>query len=216
MASTRQIADYTPPAKRAPAPPSRPNTPPPDRIRRAQAQGRPLSAQAISRGNQQAQAQATRRSVANWQGESPPTVPSSGRLTATPEQMAAGLDPNLNYDWAALARAISAQDGSGGSMGGGFTSAGSGGGSSYSAPAASVIQAPSSVVTPPQIQAPTAVTNTAVSAPGAPTGEQFTSVGAGGTFGMFDRMRNQRSPRSGLSVTPEMLRAAAAARLGSG
>lgn len=43
--------------------------------------------------------------------------------------------------------------------------------------------------------------------------KSFTKTGNRGTFGQFKRLRNQRSPRSGLSVTPEMLRRQAQARL---
>jgi hypothetical protein len=103
------------------------------------------------------------------------------------------------HNWAGIRAALDAQ---------------ASGGSSMSAQAPAAIQAPSTFTTPVQNEAPSAVTNTAVGSVGAPTGQTFQSMGRGGTFGMFDRMRNQRSPRSGLSVTPEMLRATAAARLG--
>jgi hypothetical protein len=133
-------------------------------------------------------------------------------------------DPSDPYNWKGIAAALQSQGqvntggswapASGGGGGSAFSGGGGGGGSAMSGPAPSVMQAPSTFTTPAQNQAPTAVTETAVGAAGAPVGQSFQSLGRGGTFGMFDRMRNQRSPRSGLSVTPEMLRATAAARLG--
>lgn len=68
--------------------------------------------------------------------------------------------------------------------------------------------APPAVVQPPAVFAdanPSAV-NTA--------GESFTSVGNPSTFGSYERRRQARGPKGGLSVTPEMIRRAAAQRLG--
>lgn len=126
-------------------------------------------------------------------------------------------DPSDPYNWKGIAAGLAAQaaaqrTSSTPTFGGG--SSGGGGTSMPSAPTP-VIQAPSTVTTPPQVQPPSAITASAQGAVGAPTGQTFNSVGQGGTFGQFDRMRNQRQPRSGLSVTPEMLRAAARARQGS-
>jgi hypothetical protein len=44
-------------------------------------------------------------------------------------------------------------------------------------------------------------------------GESFTTVGNPGAFGSYERKRQNRGPRTGLSVTPEMIRRAAAQRL---
>lgn len=82
--------------------------------------------------------------------------------------------------------------------------------------------------TPPVFETPAVYTSppAAVEAPGIvattqgnslPNVQSFDTVGRGiGTFGMFDRMRNARNPRQGISVTPEMLRRAAQARMGTG
>ena len=150
--------------------------------------------------------------------------------TMTIMRQSGSSDPNDPYNWAGIARALEAQAAMGGAVqgaatantagdggGGGYSNSGGGGsGSSYTAPPPAVVQSPSTFETPAQVQQPSAITGEAVGAAGAPTGTSFTSLGNGGTFGMFDRMRNQRQPKTGLSVTPEMLRAAAAARMGSG
>lgn len=119
-------------------------------------------------------------------------------------------NPADPYNWAGIAAALQSR-GPGGSS--------SGGGSSYSspsapaAPAPAVYQAPSSVNPAPVNQGPSAITSTGIGTVGAPTGETFQSIGSRpGTFGQFDRLRNQRSPRTGLSITPEMLRRFAATR----
>lgn len=86
-----------------------------------------------------------------------------------------------------------------------------------------VVKAPAPIVTPPKVA--TAAPKPAVKPPAKPptktaTGPKSnvgTSKTAGGrksTYGQFKRQRNARGPRSGLSVTPEMLRRAAAQRLG--
>lgn len=61
------------------------------------------------------------------------------------------------------------------------------------------------VVTPPNVVAPPAPPVTAPGVPTAPVGS-WNSTGRGGTFGRFNRQRLNRGPRSGLSMTPEMLR----------
>ena len=63
-------------------------------------------------------------------------------------------------------------------------------------------------VTPavPAVVAPPSATNTA--------GGSFTSSGRGMTAGQLERQRQSRGPRTGLSVTPEMLQAIARRRVG--
>lgn len=91
-------------------------------------------------------------------------------------------------------------------------SGGSGGGGLAAPPAVFVppeaVTAPPAVVQPPAVVAEAAPSETNV------PGESFTSSGTPGTFGAYQRQRLSRGPRTGLSVTPEMIRRAAAARLG--
>lgn len=129
-------------------------------------------------------------------------------------------DPSDPYNWRGIAAGLAAQAApapvSAPAGGGNFAPGGNNvgaGGSTVPAPPPPVVVPPTSYTAPPSVQPPTAVEANAGA--GERSGTTFLSQG-GGTFGMFDRLRNQRSPRSGLSVTPEMLRAAAAARLGSG
>lgn len=122
-------------------------------------------------------------------------------------------DPSDPHNWAAVRRALDSQAAAntpapmapGGSSGGG--------GTAPNRTPAPVVQPPTEYTAPPAAQAPSPVSAQAPAA--AVSGKTFTSAGRG-SFGAFDRLRNQRSPRSGLSVTPEMLRAAAQARMGTG
>lgn len=97
--------------------------------------------------------------------------------------------------------------------------AGGGGSSGYgggSRPVAPVSANPNPAVRPPTVVAP--------SAPATPVtggnsgqgsgGGSFNTVGSGRgrTFGQLQRLRNQRGPQQGLSMTPEMLRRLAASR----
>lgn len=89
------------------------------------------------------------------------------------------------------------------------------GGGGASAPAVAPIFVPPEAVTAPPavVQPPAVVAEAAPSETNVP-GESFTTVGAPGSFGAYERRRATRGPRSGLSVTPEMLRRAASQRLG--
>lgn len=75
-----------------------------------------------------------------------------------------------------------------------------------------VFETAASIAPPVQLEAPQAIVNTAAGDP-SQVAQQFNRLGIGGTFGDFERMRNARSPRSNLSVTPEMLRSLAQSRL---
>lgn len=109
-------------------------------------------------------------------------------------------------------------------IGGGGGAAGSGsydtGTSGYSGPAPAQYQAPQQVFQMPEVQTAQSVpqvapgiTSSASGVADAPTGQQFTNFGGPGTFGEFQRLRNARGPRYNASMTPEMLRRAAASRL---
>lgn len=80
------------------------------------------------------------------------------------------------------------------------------------APPPAIFQSPSSYSPPAVTQTPEVVA-TSVGGNG-PEGVNYDALGTGMTGGMYDRRRNQRSPRSDMSVTPEMLRRAAQSRLG--
>lgn len=234
----RNLADGgATPVRRPAAPP--PPTPTPSRPRptmSSQAAAR-LNPAVAARVQQAGQARNTAITNQNnqraWAGESVPTSPSSSLpSTATANidpmnlmgiqrimQQSGSTDPSDPYNWKAIAAAL----GGGGApqqstFVGGGDDGGFGGGSSYTPPSQvaaappPVIEAPSAITTP-QVQPPTSITGTGTGVVGAPTGLTFQSTGNTGTFGSFDRMRNQRSPRSGLSVTPELLRRQAQARL---
>jgi hypothetical protein len=102
--------------------------------------------------------------------------------------------------------------GSGRDRGGGSSGGGSGFGpapavaSPYATPES--FSAPAAAVQPPAVvaEAPPSQVNV--------PGETFTSTGGTGTFGQYERQRQNRGPRSSVSMTPEMLRRAAAARMG--
>jgi hypothetical protein len=100
---------------------------------------------------------------------------------------------------------------------GGGGGAPSGGGGSMPAqvapPTPMVMESPASIMAP-SIQQPAAVNSAASSIANAPEGQKFQTFGSPSTFGGFERMRNQRGPRNNASMTPEMLRRAAASRLG--
>jgi hypothetical protein len=82
------------------------------------------------------------------------------------------------------------------------------------AAAPSLFVPPESITAPPAtVQPPAVVANATPSEVNVP-GESFTSIGGPGSFGSFERKRAVRGPRTGLSVTPEMIRRAAAQRLG--
>lgn len=82
--------------------------------------------------------------------------------------------------------------------------------------APAVYETPAQYTPPARNELPAAISGASSSVANAPTGQSFTALGSGlmGPAGMFDRMRNQRSPKSGISVTPELLRRAAQTRLG--
>lgn len=148
-------------------------------------------------------------------------------------------DPSDPYNWRGIAAALAAQGdpnyashpdyvARGGSSGGGGGNQGSyatgdiGGTPNVSPPPAPpspppvtpVFESPVTYTAPPVYEPPKGVTTGAEGAAGAPSGQTFNAFGGGLTAGMFDRLRKQRTPRAGLSVTPEMLQAAARARLG--
>ena len=73
---------------------------------------------------------------------------------------------------------------------------------------------PAQMTAPPAVVQPPAITAAANPSATNVAGESFTTVGNPGTFGGYERRRQSRGPRTGLSVTPEMIRSAAAQRLG--
>lgn len=90
-------------------------------------------------------------------------------------------------------------------------SSGDGGGL---APTPSVFVPPESVTAAPAVMQPPAVVAEAPPSAVNVPGESFTTVGSPGSFGEYERRRTSRGPRTGMSVTPEMIRRAAANRLG--
>lgn len=128
-------------------------------------------------------------------------------------------NPADPYNWAGIAAAMEAEQASAASSGGynppspGYTPS--------EAPAAPP-QLPSnggvSLLGPEVATAPQPVIPPPVSAVGEDTasmvGPAQEAFGVGGTFGQFERRRKARGPRTGLSVTPEMLQSVAARRLG--
>lgn len=76
---------------------------------------------------------------------------------------------------------------------------------------APVFQAPE-VVTAPQFQQPQVISRTTEAQSG-PQVQNFETFGSPSTFGGYERLRNARGPLKGASMTPEMLRRAAGARL---
>lgn len=139
----------------------------------------------------------------------------------TPYAPGSFQDPGI--DWNAI-RAIFGGGDSGGGSGpssggysassGGYSGGGDSGGlASYSPPVAPVAEAPATY-TAPSYQAPLSISAEAGQAAGAPTGASFQTFGGNpGTFGQFERLRNARGPRNTGSITPEMLRRAAQARM---
>lgn len=132
-------------------------------------------------------------------------------------------DPNDPLNWGAIRAALDAQAAQQAAQQSSYQPGPSDsvlGGGSAPTPAAPtpavtpVYESPVSYTAPSIIEPPKGVTTGAEGAVGAPSGETFNALGGSNTFGMFERMRNQRTPKTGLSVTPEMLRAAARARLG--
>jgi hypothetical protein len=82
------------------------------------------------------------------------------------------------------------------------------------APAAAQFIPPETITAPPvAVQPPAVVAEAPPSAVNVP-GESFTTVGNPSAFGTYERKRQNRGPKSSLSVTPEMIRRAAAQRLG--
>jgi hypothetical protein len=97
----------------------------------------------------------------------------------------------------------------GGGYRGGYSSGGVGSGATAITPSAQV-----TTPTAPVVSAP-APAITSPTTPGAPSNVgSFTSTGGQGTFGQFNRQRLNRGPRTGMSVTPEMLQRIAAQRIG--
>jgi len=82
------------------------------------------------------------------------------------------------------------------------------------APVPAAFVPPESVTAAPAVVQPPAVVANATPSENNVPGESFTTVGSPGTFGQLERRRASRGPKSGLSVTPEMIRRAAATRLG--
>ncbi|MET0785596.1 MAG: hypothetical protein ABWY25_02695 [Paenisporosarcina sp.] len=104
------------------------------------------------------------------------------------------------------------------SGGGGDYGGGGGGGSAAPATMSTPIEA--TVVPPAQIQAPPAavqppavIANAGAGASNT-AGESFSSIGNPSTFGEYQRRRQSRGPRTGMSITPEMIKRAASQRLG--
>jgi len=113
----------------------------------------------------------------------------------------------------AATRAVNhpAEVGGGGNTGGGggYNTGGGGGGNppTVSPPVVATPTTPTVTTPAPPIVSPTN--------PNGPTNVRtFTSTGRPGTYGAFQRQRLNRGPRTGLSVTPEMLRRIAAQRIG--
>lgn len=76
------------------------------------------------------------------------------------------------------------------------------------------IAAPATYTAPPAVQEAPAVMAAANPSGVNVAGQSFTSVGNPSTFGGYERRRLARGPRTGLSVTPEMIRRAATQRIG--
>jgi len=125
-------------------------------------------------------------------------------------------DPTI--DWQAIYDIFVAPQGGGGNAG--FSGGGSGSLSGGGQPQA-IMEAPQAIIEAPQAYTaqaapqPVGIASSASSVADAPTGQSFqTFSSAPGTFGEFQRLRNKRGPTGGASQTPEMLRRAAASRLG--
>lgn len=95
----------------------------------------------------------------------------------------------------------------------GYESDGGGGVQALAAPAP-VFYSPESISAPPAQVMPPAVIADAGAGASNVAGESFTTVGNPSTFGGYERQRQSRGPRTGMSVTPEMIRRAASQRLG--
>lgn len=121
-------------------------------------------------------------------------------------------DPTI--DWQAIYDTFVAPTLNQGEGGGGGYSSGGGSSPDVVTPVAPAVFQPPAVVTAQSVQPPQAISATASSAADAPTGAKFETFGTPSTFGGFERRRNARGPRNTGSMTPEMLRRAAAARLG--
>lgn len=82
-------------------------------------------------------------------------------------------------------------------------------------PAPSVFEAAAAANPPPAVVQPPSVATGTNAGTGNVAGEAFNTIGKGtGTFGQELRRRQARGPLTGLSMTPEMLRRAAAQRIG--
>lgn len=128
-------------------------------------------------------------------------------------------DPSDPYNWRGIAAALAAQEPASRSSDMGYvpppqTPNIAGAGAAPTPAITPVYETPVSYVAPSVAAPARGVTAEASGAVGAPSGESFNAFGGGLTAGLFERMRNQRSPRTGLSVTPEMLMAQARKRLG--
>lgn len=131
-------------------------------------------------------------------------------------------DPSDPYNWRGIAAALSAQQSAAPSAPSApsysapssYTPNVSGAAASPTPAITPTFETPASYVAPAVMEPPKGVTETAQGAAGAPVGQTFDAYGGGLTAGLFERMRNKRTPRTGLSVTPEMLMAEARKRLG--
>ena len=74
--------------------------------------------------------------------------------------------------------------------------------------------APATYTAPPAMVEPPGAIAAAGAGAGNVEGASFTSIGTPGSFGEYERRRQARGPRTGMSVTPEMIRRAASQRLG--
>ena len=73
---------------------------------------------------------------------------------------------------------------------------------------------PAQITAPPAAVQPPAVIADAGAGASNTAGESFSSIGTPGTFGEYQRRRQSRGPRTGMSITPEMIKRAASQRLG--
>jgi hypothetical protein len=94
------------------------------------------------------------------------------------------------------------------------TSADSEGAGGSPAPVAAIADSPAVFNAPPAAMEPPAVIADANAGANNVAGESFTSLGNNMTAGEYLRQRGSRGPKTGLSVTPEMIRRAAGNRLG--
>ena len=185
--------------------------------------GQPMSAgyQAAARAGD-ATGNAELAAIMRQSGSTDPSDPYNWRTIAIMQQ-SGSTDPSDPYNWRGIAAGLAAQEAQNAANAASYQNPGSGG---YQEPAATYTPPPAPPPTPsvyetaasykpPVIEAPQAIMNTAGGAAGAATeGPPMTKTGLGGTYGSFQRERQARGPKTGASVTPEMLRRAAARRLG--